>query len=122
MSRSRKVSIQKSPTRKAANASSAVVLEAIPNIGVSLARDLRRIGIKRPCELIGRNPDTLYQKLCDLTRSRQDPCVLDTFISAVRFMEGAPARPWWHYTPERKKKFDSSSLGPSPKKPRATRC
>jgi hypothetical protein len=28
-----------------------------------------------------------------------------TFISAVRFMEGAPARPWWHYTAERKKKF-----------------
>jgi hypothetical protein len=25
----------------------------------------------------------------------------------VRFMEGAPARPWWHYTPERKRVLDS---------------
>jgi hypothetical protein len=29
--------------------------------------------------------------------------VLDVFISAVRFMEGAPARPWWRYTAERKR-------------------
>jgi hypothetical protein len=29
--------------------------------------------------------------------------VLDVFLSAVRFMEGAPARPWWHYTAERKR-------------------
>ncbi|MFN2509794.1 MAG: helix-hairpin-helix domain-containing protein, partial [Chthoniobacterales bacterium] len=103
----------KPPTRKAANARSAAVLEAIPNVGASVARDLRSIGIKRPQELIGRDPHQLYQALCNRTRTRQDPCVLDTFISAVRFMEGAPARPWWHYTAERKRKFDSSSLGRS---------
>ena len=45
------------------------------------------------------------------THTRQDPCVLDTFISAVRFIEEAPARPWWSYTAERKKKFPASSLG-----------
>jgi hypothetical protein len=101
----------KSQKRKANDASSATVLEAIPNIGASLAQDLRSIGIKWPDDLIGRDPHSLYQALCDRTRSRQDPCVLDTFISAVRFMEGAPARPWWHYTPERKKTFASCSLG-----------
>jgi hypothetical protein len=100
-------------TRKAADARSATVLEAIPNIGKSVADDLRSIGIKHPRDLVGRDPYTLYWALCDHTRSRQDPCVLDTFISAVRFMEGAPARPWWHYTAERKKKFDSVSVGAS---------
>lgn len=89
---------------KAANAKSAAILEAIPNVGVSIAEDLRSLGIKRPRQLVGRNPYRLYETLCDLTRTRQDPCVLDTFISAVRFMEGAPARPWWYYTPERKRK------------------
>ena len=89
--------------KKAASAGAATELEAIPNIGVSLARDLRLIGVKRPAQLIGRDPHKLYQRLCDRTGSRQDPCVLDTFISAVRFMEGAPARPWWYYTVERKK-------------------
>lgn len=94
-----------SRARKATHARLATVLEAIPNVGASIARDLRSIGIEQPQDLIGRNPHSLYQALCDLTRSRQDPCVLDTFISAVRFMEGAPARPWWSYTAERKRKF-----------------
>jgi pathogenicity locus Cdd1 protein len=31
--------------------------------------------------------------------------VLDTFIAAVRYMEGAPKRPWWHYTAERKRRL-----------------
>lgn len=88
----------------------ATVLEAIPNVGASIARDLRSIGIKQPQDLIGRDPHSLYQALCDRTRSRQDPCVLDTFISAVRFMEGAPARPWWSYTAERKE-IPRSNLG-----------
>lgn len=109
-------------TKKAADARSATVLEAIPNIGASLAQDLRLIGVKRPGELIGRDPRSLYQALCDRTGSRQDPCVLDTFISAVRFMEGAPARPWWHYTPERKKTFVSSTSGRSPLKGKTTRA
>ena len=99
-------------TRKATHARLATVLEAIPNVGVSIARDLRSIGIKHPRDLIGRNPYSLYRALCDRTGTRQDPCVLDTFISAVRFMEGAPARPWWSYTAERKKKFSASSLAP----------
>jgi hypothetical protein len=91
--------------RKATQARLATVLEAIPNVGVSIARDLRSIGIREPHDLIGRNPNSLYRALCDRTHTRQDPCVLDTFISAVRFMEGAPARPWWSYTAERKRKF-----------------
>ena len=99
-------------TRKATHARLATVLEAIPNVGASIARDLRSIGIKQPRDLIGRDPHSLYQALCDRTRTRQDPCVLDTFISAVRFMEGAPARPWWSYTAERKKKFPAISLAP----------
>ena len=95
---------------KAAKARQAKVLEAIPNIGPLIARDLRSIGIKQPHDLIGRDPLSLYQALCDRTRTRQDPCVLDTFISAVRFMEGARARPWWFYTAERKEKFSASLL------------
>ena len=97
-------------SRKADNARAATLLEAIPNIGASIARDLRSIGIRRPQDLIGREPHELYQALCARTRTRQDPCVLDTFISAVRFMEGAPTRPWWHYTAERKKQFAGLSV------------
>ena len=94
-------------TRKAVNARAATSLEHIPNIGRSIAEDLRSIGIKRPQDLVGRDPNKLYLKLCQRTGTRQDPCVLDTFMSAVHFMEGGPARPWWHFTAERKKKFNS---------------
>jgi hypothetical protein len=96
---------------KATHARLATVLESIPNIGASIARDLRSIGIKKPQDLIGQDALSLYQALSNRTRARQDPCVLDTFISAVRFMEGARARPWWSYTAERKKKFPASLLG-----------
>jgi pathogenicity locus Cdd1 protein len=78
-------------------------LEELPNIGPSLAESLRAVGVRRPKDLVGKDPFALYDSLCRATRSHQDPCVLDTFISAVRFMEGAPARPWWYYTSERKR-------------------
>ena len=50
-------------------------------------------------------PSQLYQALCRATGQRQDPCVLDTFMAATDFMRGAPARPWWAYTAERKQRF-----------------
>ena len=77
-------------------------LEDLPNIGKRMAEDLRRLGILEPSGLTGQDPVALYRKLETLTGSRQDPCVLDVFISIVRFMDGDDPRPWWHYTPERK--------------------
>jgi hypothetical protein len=84
-------------------------LEDLPNVGPSIAGDLRLIGIRAPRDLPGRDPYSMYHSLCDATKVRQDPCVLDVFISAVRFMEGAPPRPWWHYTPERKRALSTAS-------------
>ncbi|HTD03340.1 helix-hairpin-helix domain-containing protein [Undibacterium sp.] len=80
----------------------AVKLENLPNIGKACAADLRLIGILEPQQLIGKDPMQLYASLCEMTQARHDPCVIDTFMSAVRFMEGAPALPWWAYTAERK--------------------
>ena len=93
------------PSAPAPTAHTVKTLQEIPNIGPSLAADLRRIGINHPAQLAGHDPHRLYRTLCDVTRERQDPCVLDVFISAVRFMEGAPARPWWYYTEERKRRY-----------------
>lgn len=89
--------------KKAQCAAEAASLEAIPNIGRSIAGDLRRLGIETPGALVGRDPCQLYLDLCILTGARQDPCVLDTFIAATRFMAGDPPHPWWHYTAERKR-------------------
>jgi hypothetical protein len=93
----------KSP--KAASAAECQTLEQLPNIGPALAADLRQIGIRTPAELRGKDPFVLYQTLCATTGQRQDPCVLDTFMAATDFMRGAPAAPWWTYTPQRKALF-----------------
>ncbi|MDQ7779360.1 MAG: helix-hairpin-helix domain-containing protein [Planctomycetota bacterium] len=82
-------------------------LEQLPNIGPATARDLRLLGIRRPKDLVKRDPHAMYRKLCRKTGRRQDPCVLDVFIWAVRFMEGAAKRPWWAYTAERKRAYPS---------------
>ncbi len=78
-------------------------LEDLPNVGTSVAADLRRIGVRTPRELRGRDPYALYDALNRATGTRHDPCVLDTFIAAVHYVEGGPARPWWKYTAQRKR-------------------
>jgi len=80
-------------------------LEQLPNIGPAIASKLRGIDIRTPSDLAGRDPYALYDELCARTGVRHDPCLLDAFISATRFMGGEPERPWWTYTAERKAKL-----------------
>jgi hypothetical protein len=89
----------------------AVRLEDIPNVGPAIAADLRRLGITSPDELLRRDPYAMYDDLSRITGQRHDPCLLDTFISAVRYMEGAPKKPWWKYTAERKRELAARSRG-----------
>lgn len=88
--------------RKARHAAECQALEQLPNIGPSLAADLRLLGVLHPRELAARDAFVLYQSLCSITGQRQDPCVLDSFMAATDFMRGAEARPWWTYTAQRK--------------------
>jgi DNA transformation protein len=90
---------------KAAHARDARRLTDIPNVGASIAGDLRALGITQPRQLAGQDPYALYERSNRLAGQRQDPCLADCFIAAVRFMEGGPPTPWWHYTAERKRHF-----------------
>jgi len=92
-------------------------LEDLPNVGKAIADDLRIIGIRTPRALRGRDPYALYERLNRATGVRHDPCVLDTFIAAVNFVDGGPARPWWSYSNERKRRLadrDASAPDSSP--------
>lgn len=91
--------------RKARHAAECDALEQLPNIGPSLAADLRELGVRHPRELANRDPFVLYQTLCARRGRRQDPCVLDTFMAATDFMRGAAPAPWWTYTAQRKLLF-----------------
>jgi hypothetical protein len=94
------------------------MLEELPNVGPAIAADFVRLGIRTPRELVGRDPYVLYDELNRITGKRHDPCLLDTFIAAVRFMDGAPARPWWKYTAERKRTLAKHASPATPEPPR----
>lgn len=77
-------------------------LNKIPNDGPATIKYLSMLGIKKPFELIGQNPYLMFEELCKITGKQFDPCLVDVFISAVKFMEGEPPKKWWDYTKERK--------------------
>ena len=93
----------KSP--KAPTAQDCQALEQLPNVGPAMAADLRALGLHHPTQLAGQDAYALYRALERHSGRRQDPCVLDTFLAVVDFMNGAPARPWWSYTAQRKRDF-----------------
>lgn len=90
---------------KARRATEVVRFQDIPNIGPAMAKDFGLLGIKDPRDLAKADPMALYRALCEATCTRHDPCVLDTFLAACDFMNGAPALPWWHYTASRKERW-----------------
>jgi hypothetical protein len=89
--------------KKAQHAREVKAFTDIPNIGTAVAKDFVILHIKDPQELARCDPFELYSELCRITKVRHDPCVLDTFMAAVDFMNGAPAKPWYAYTKKRKK-------------------
>lgn len=81
-------------------------LQTIPNVGPAVARKLARVDIGSVADLRGSNGEDLFERLCALDGYRHDPCLLDTFVAAVDYADGAPARPWWEYSRERKARAD----------------
>lgn len=87
-------------------------LEQIPNVGPATAEGLRRLGIRRPADLMGRDAYDMYDRLCDLDGKRHDPCVMDVFLAAVDYMNGGPPTQWWKFTAERKRRMAAVPDGP----------
>jgi hypothetical protein len=98
---------RKRPRRIADVPAGARGLLDLPNVGPATALDLVKLGITKPKDLARRNPDRMYEALCRIDGVRHDPCVRDVFASVVAYAGGAPARPWWTYTPERKRRGTS---------------
>lgn len=80
-------------------------LKRIPNVGPAIARDLVKLGVGHPEQLATMDPDAMYDRLCELTGVRQDPCVWDTFAAVVAYAKDGQRRAWWEFTPERKKQW-----------------
>ncbi len=76
-------------------------LRRIPGVGVSVAADLWGLGIRSVGELRGRDPQRLYDELCERTGVKVDRCMLYTFRCAVYFAEQKEHDPellkWWNW-------------------------
>lgn len=83
-------------------------LQDIPNVGKATENIFKILGINEPIQLVGRDPYKMYSDFCNITKEKHDPCVVDVFISAVRYMEGGPPKKWWEFTEERKIKLGTN--------------
>jgi hypothetical protein len=80
---------------------SADELLTIPGVGTAVARDLRRLGIRRVADLKDQDPEALYTDLCEKTGKPVDHCMLYVFRCAVYFASRTAHDPeklkWWNW-------------------------
>ena len=78
------------------------------SIGPAMLRDFEMLRIRSVAQLARQNPRRMYLRLERLTGQRQDPCVLDTFQTAVAQARNPrlPAEQcqWWYWSRVRKAK------------------
>jgi len=81
-------------------------LEDLVSIGPAMIRDFRLLGIHSVAQLSRRNPEKLYEQLCEATGQAQDICCLDVFRAAVAQARNpklpVEQRQWWYWSRRRK--------------------
>lgn len=81
-------------------------LKQIPGVGSSIAIDLYNLGIRSIEDLKDKDPQVLYDTLCNKAGSKMDRCLLYTFRCAVYFASNTKHDPnllkWWNWKDSRK--------------------
>ncbi len=77
-------------------------LLALRNIGPAMRRDFEQLGIRSVAQLARHSATALYARIQELTDTRHDPCVLDTYAAAIHQARSGEALPWWQFSRERK--------------------
>ena len=76
-------------------------LQTIPGVGVTIAQDLRDLGIKKVEDLKNKNPEKLYEDLCEIQEMKIDRCMLYVIRCAVYFASQKTHDPqklkWWNW-------------------------
>ncbi|HKV78254.1 MAG TPA: helix-hairpin-helix domain-containing protein [Candidatus Sulfotelmatobacter sp.] len=83
-------------------------LQDLTSVGPAIARDFDLLGIRSVAQLSRRNPEKLYERLCEITGAAQDICCLDVFRAAVAQARNprlpAAQREWWYWSRRRKER------------------
>ncbi|WP_338847763.1 helix-hairpin-helix domain-containing protein [Massilia sp. W12] len=86
-----------------ARAAALADLRRIPGVGKSIAQDFYDQGLRAVTDFIGRDPQQLYQRQCEIQGCHVDRCWLYVARLAVYFAETAPAQHekskllWWNW-------------------------
>jgi hypothetical protein len=76
------------------------------SVGPAMLRDFELLGIRTVAQLARRNPEKMYEKLCQVTHRAQDIGCLDLFRAAVAQAKNPnlpiEQRQWWHWSHKRK--------------------
>ena len=81
-------------------------LADLGSVGPGMLRDFERLGVRTVAQLARRNPERLYEQLCQHTGQAHDICCLDVFRAAVAQARN-PRLPveqtqWWYWSRRRK--------------------
>jgi hypothetical protein len=81
-------------------------LQNLTSVGPAIAKDFELLGIRSVAQLSRRDPEKLYEKLCEITGQAQDICCLDVFRAAVAQARNPrlpeEQRQWWYWSRRRK--------------------
>jgi predicted RecB family nuclease len=78
-------------------------LMTIPGVGKSIANDLWNIGIRNVTDLVGKDPEVLYELSNKFAGTVQDRCLLYVFRCAVYYaqtpipLQDANKLKWWNW-------------------------
>jgi hypothetical protein len=99
-------------TKKRAASQSAVPSKAtrrlsdLVSVGPATIKDFEVLGIYSVDALKGLDSVDLYERLCERTQARHDPCVIDVFRAAIEQANDSELDPkkcdWWYWSRVRK--------------------
>src|SRR5579862_5204293 len=81
-------------------------LSDLRGIGRKMLEDFARLGISIVRQLRAQDANDLYARMCEISGTRQDPCVLDTYRCAIEQARNPrlpeEQRDWWYWSRLRK--------------------
>jgi len=94
-------------------------LSDLVSVGPAMLRDFELLGVRTIEQLARRNPEKLYEQLCERTGKAVDICCLDVFRAAVAQARSrtlgtrlpAAQRNWWYWSRWRKAAEKKASSG-----------
>ena len=92
-----------------AKSSSRTDLRSLMNVGPAVEAYLVDLGIHAVDQLAAHEADDLYRRLRRRIGKACDPCLHDTFSAIIHEARTGEKRPWFTFTPERKRRETTHS-------------